>query len=136
MCRAFQRVGTGMSWLSSIRSTAKAGGCPGWIRGQTSACINQARMPSQKTTMRIVSVDAAVGQEGPVAAHSLDALGLAGHHQDRLLLVRRAPQQHAERIAPERGPPELDAARRRAFMTDAIDRGDEDAVGDGVRALD
>src|SRR3954469_22086200 len=56
---------------------------------------------------RTVSVDAAVAQEGPVAANVFHLLGVDFADQDLLFVVRGFGKHHAEGIAEERTAPEL-----------------------------
>ena len=86
-----------------------------------------------------VGVDAPVAQERPVAAHLLDARAGSTSPIEDLLAVGRAPRRARRRTdrrgtsVPQNSRPGLALARARAH---AVDRGDVDAVGDGVRALD
>src|SRR5271156_7150362 len=79
-----------------------------------------------------VGVDAAVAQEGPVAADLLDLREVAFGQQRFLGGGAGARDYFAEWIGDERVAPEFQLT----FDADAIYRRDEDAVGDRVAALD
>src|SRR4029453_6531423 len=79
----------------------------------------------------VVGVDAPIAQEGPVAPRLADQPAVAFDDQDLLAVLAGARQHTTEWIADERTAPELQAA----FDADAIDRRDEHAVGDRMRAL-
>src|ERR1019366_1727937 len=83
-----------------------------------------------------VGVDAAVAKERPVAAHFFDAARVALYDESLLGIERGFRQQAAEWIGHEGSPPEFESGVGRPFVAHAVDRGDVEAVGDGVRALD
>src|SRR6476646_7794930 len=67
-----------------------------------------------------IRVNAAVAQEGPIAAHLLHAAAAALDDEHLLAVVRRARQHLPERVADERRPPELQPAARVALVADAV----------------
>ena len=81
-------------------------------------------------------IDAAVAQEGPVAARFLREPWIALNDQDFFLVGGAFGEHAAKRVGNERVPPEFQAAFRRALKTHAIYGRHENSVGDGVRALD
>ncbi len=90
-----------------------------------------------------VGVDAAVAQEGPVAARVFKEREIDFAEEDFFRIVRGLGDDAAEGIGQKAAAPELEAGALGAIaedvailMTDAIDAGHVDAVGDGVRALD
>src|SRR6266849_3459210 len=83
-----------------------------------------------------VGVNAAVAQEGPVAANILDAARVALDHKDFFLVGGGLGEHLPEWIGHEGMPPEFKTVLRSALESDAIDSGDKNPVGDGMRALD
>lgn len=84
-----------------------------------------------------VGVDAAVAEEGPVAADFVLQLGIALVDEDLFLVARCFGEDPAKRVGEERVAPEFEACISGPFFeADAVDRGDVDAVGDGMAALD
>jgi len=83
-----------------------------------------------------VGVDAAVAEEGPVAADFFDAGAVTFDDEDFFGGVAGFGEGDAEGVGDEGVAPEFEALVRGTFEADAIDGGDEDAVGDGVGALD
>src|SRR5438128_2652806 len=68
-----------------------------------------------------IGVDAAVAEEGPVAAGLLLELGVAGGDDDLFGIVPGAREDSAEGIGQERAAPELQAAAGRSFVADPVD---------------
>src|SRR5271170_1589152 len=87
----------------------------------------------------LIGVDAAVAEEGPVAA-GFFALGwVAFDYQDFFLVVRGFGENSAERVCNERISPEGQAGAAFfgfAFIADAIHHRDVNAIGDSVGTLD
>src|SRR5690242_2334622 len=89
-------------------------------------------MPPQDRTVRI---DPPVAEERPVSALALDECRVAGGDENRFVLTGRSDDA-AGRVGDERVAEERDAARPRlVLVADTIGRGDVNAVGDRVRAL-
>ncbi len=87
----------------------------------------------------MIGVDAAVAEEGPVAARFFALRGVALDNENFFFVVGGFGEDAAEGIGDERISPEFEtgvAFFRFAFVADAIDDRDVNAVGDGVRALD
>src|SRR6266516_2727283 len=82
----------------------------------------------------LISIDATVAEERPIAPCVLDAVRVAFDNENFLFVGRSLRHDLPERIGNERISPELDAARARPFIADAIHRRNVNAVGDGVRA--
>ena len=105
--------------------------------------------PARNAAIRI---DPAIAQEGPVLARDLDFLCVEVGVEDLFLIVRGLREDAAEGIGDEAAAPELDAAgggviagafhqdsvvlHIAVLVADAVDRADEDAVGNRVRTLD
>src|ERR1039458_3963444 len=90
-----------------------------------------------------VTVDAAVAQEGPVAANLLQLMQVYFAEQNFFLIVRSFGQHAPEGIAEERPSPEFEAFAGRGIAAnvasleaDAIHHANINAVCDGVRPLD
>ena len=86
----------------------------------------------------LVGVDAAIAEEGPIAAGLFRLRGIAFDDQNFFLIVGSFFQDAAERIGNERVAPEFEAGIaffRFAFEADAVHNCNINAVGDGVRAL-
>src|ERR1039458_1775415 len=90
------------------------------------------RLRSKAARQVRVGVDSAIAQEGPVAADFLDPGEVAFDDQGFLGAGAGARDYFAKRIGDKRIAPELEFT----LDADAIDGSDEDAVGDGVAALD
>ncbi len=87
----------------------------------------------------LVGVDAAVAEEGPVAAGFFALGGITFDDENFFFVVRGFGENTAERIGNKGISPELEAGValfRFAFVADAIDHGDVNAIGDSVSALD
>src|SRR4029077_15928148 len=84
---------------------------------------------------RRVSVCAAITQEGPIATHFFHAAQVAFGNEDFFLVGGGFGDQLPEWIGHKRRAPEFQPAIRRSFEADAVHRGYEEAVGDGVGAL-
>src|SRR5690606_2753270 len=78
-----------------------------------------------------VGVDPAIAQKRPIAPRLGDQVAIAIDYQNLFAVGAGARQHVAEGVTDERAAPELEAA----LDADAVDGDDEDAVGDGVRAL-
>src|SRR5581483_3432309 len=90
-----------------------------------------------------VGVDAAVAQEGPVAAGLLDQSEINLAYQDLLGIMRGLGDNTSKRIGEKAAAPELEPGPRGAvaenvslFVANPVDRCDVYTVGDGVGALD
>src|SRR5579871_55743 len=90
-----------------------------------------------------VAVDTAIAQERPVATDVFQRLQVDVADEDFLAIMRALGQNTAEGVAEKRSSPEFESLPGRRFSADvpslksyAIDDGDIDSVGDGVRALD
>ncbi len=79
-----------------------------------------------------VGLDAAVAEEGPIAADFFDPTQVAVGHQNFLPVGGRFGGHLTEGVRDERAPPEL----QRVLATGAVDGRDIAAVGDGVPPLD
>src|SRR5260370_6729841 len=87
----------------------------------------------------LVGVDAAVAEEGPVAAGFFAFGGIAFDDENFFLVIRSFGNHLAERVCDKRIAPEFQSrvtVFRFAFKADAIDDRGVDAVSDGVTALD
>src|ERR1700761_3260338 len=91
----------------------------------------------------LVGVDAAVAQEGPVAARVFEQAQVDLADEDLFLVVRGLGNDAAEGIGEERSAPELEAGalplvalQVAVLHAYAVDGGNKDSVGDGVAALD
>lgn len=87
----------------------------------------------------LVSVDAAIAKEGPVAAGFFTLARIAFDDEDFFFVVRSFGENAAEGISDERVAPKFEAGvalLRFAFVADAIDDRDIDAIRDGVSTLD
>ena len=80
----------------------------------------------------MVRIDAPVAQERPVPTRIGDARPITGGEKNFLAVVARPCQHVTERIGNERGAPKL----KIPFHADAIYRGDEHPVRNGMAALD
>src|SRR5262249_48293630 len=83
-----------------------------------------------------VCVNAAVAQEGPVAADFFDAGRVARRDGHFFTVVAGAVENGTEGVAEEGRAPELQAAVHGPFMANAVDGRHIDPVGDGMGALD
>src|ERR1019366_4167742 len=90
-----------------------------------------------------VTVDAAVAQEGPVAANLLQLMQVYFAEQNFFLIVRSFGEHAPEGIAEERPSPEFEAIAGRGIAANvaslkagAIHHADINAIGDGVCPLD
>src|ERR1019366_6720132 len=90
-----------------------------------------------------VTVDAAVAQEGPVAANLLQLMQVYFAEQNFFLIVRSFGEHAPEGIAEERPSPEFEAFAGRGIAANvaslkagAIHHADINAIGDGVCPLD
>src|SRR5579872_3692472 len=97
----------------------------------------------QPACNRPVGVDAAVAQEGPVAAYVFERLHIHVADKDFLAIMRGFGEHATEGIAEERSAPKLEslargrlAANVASLEADAIYDRDINAVGDRVGALD
>ena len=87
----------------------------------------------------MIGVDAAVTEEGPIAAGLFALRGIAFNYQDFFFVVRGFGQNAAEGIGNERIAPKFEASVAFfgfAFVADTINDRDVNAVGDGVGPLD
>src|SRR5260370_34370094 len=82
-----------------------------------------------------VSIDAAITEEGSMAADVFLLFHITFHDHDFLLIMAGSFHDRPERIADKRSSPEIEAGVGRAFMADAIDCRHVDAVGQRMRAL-
>src|ERR1700738_2320894 len=90
-----------------------------------------------------IGIDAAVAQEGPVAAGVFKQRHIDLADEDLFFFVRGLGDDAAKRVGNETAAPEFKAAAFDAVAEDisllvayAIDAGNVDTVGDGVSALD
>src|SRR5690349_1651781 len=90
-----------------------------------------------------IAINAAVAQEGPVAADVFQMLQIALADQDLFLVVRSFHDDASKRIAEKRSTPEFQALAVRAIaadiavlMADTIHNADKNTIRDGVSALD
>src|SRR5579883_3317369 len=94
------------------------------------------RLPEIPLEDRLVRVDPPIAEEGPVATRILDHRRVTPGDQ-HLRVGPRVGDDPAEGVAHEGVPEELEPIRPRLrLVTDAVGRGDIDAVGDRVTALD
>src|SRR4029077_20799302 len=90
-----------------------------------------------------VAVDAAVAQEGPVAANVFELAQVDFGREDFFLIVRALRKNAAEGIGDKRSSPEFKTVARlrlvsahvAGFKSDAVDDSDIHAVGYGVGAI-
>src|SRR5437879_10309977 len=89
-----------------------------------------------------VAVNPPVAKKRPVAPHFLQLAQVHFADKNFFFIVRSLQEHAAKGIAKERSAPELQtvtwghvAADIAVFVSDAIDRGDIDSVGNGVRPL-
>src|SRR5262249_38850626 len=86
-------------------------------------------------THTVISINATIAQKRPVAANILQLFQIAARQEHGFLIMPGPCQQASLWIADEGSAPEIETPIGRALMTDAIDRGDVDAVGHGMSAL-
>src|SRR5579862_4293663 len=82
-----------------------------------------------------VRVDAAVAEEGPVAPDLFRLTEIATNDQVFFAIVCRLGNHFAKRTGNERAAPEFEPAIPCPFVTDAIDRGNVNAVGNRMSPL-
>src|SRR5262249_55666181 len=99
--------------------------------------VNGIEIPSIDHPAREVSVsiDAAVTEKRPITPDFFEAAQGTRYEQHFLPLVRNLPSHAAQGSADERAAPKLEAAVQGPLVSDAVDRGHINAVGDGVRPL-
>ena len=90
-----------------------------------------------KPTLRngCIGVDAAVAEEGPIAAHVVHDFGIALGNEDLFVGGGGLGDDAAKGIGDKGVAPEFEAAFGSAFVARAVDGGDIDTVRDGVGTL-
>jgi len=83
-----------------------------------------------------ISIDAAVAEEGPVAANFFHLPGIAFDDQDLFPIMRCFGENAAEWVTDKRGAPEFETPIGGSFEADTIDGCDVNSIGNGVGALD